>query len=161
MNIAKIMIPKALTVVLSSSSTVRKGLEIMRDHGYTAIPVLNEEGLYIGCATEGDFLRHILKTGTTDVREHEKYKIESIVRKEFCPALPITASDQQVIDSILQQNFVPIVDDRGCLCGILTRRAVIATLAEKLAEKDQPQAPAAAGTGTLSEFSYSESLRHF
>ena len=130
MNIAKIMIPKALTVVLEATSTVRQGLEIMRTHGYTAIPVLDKDGVYIGSATEGDFLRHILSTGTTDMREHEKYQIGSIVRKDFCPPLVITATDKEVIDSILMQNFVPIVDDRGCLCGILTRRAVIATLAE-------------------------------
>ena len=29
----------------------------------------------------------------------------------------------------MQQNFVPIVDDRGCFCGIVTRRSVIAALA--------------------------------
>ena len=132
MNIAKIMTPKALTVVLEATSTVRQGLEIMRRYGYTAIPVLDEQGLYLGCVTEGDFLRHILATGTTEMREQEKYTIGSIFREEFCPALGITDTDQQVIDSILMQNFVPIVDDRGCLCGILTRRAVIVTLAEKV-----------------------------
>ena len=55
----------------------------------------------------------------------------AIFRPDFCPALDIQASETDVIDAVLQQNFVPIVDDRGCLCGIVTRRSVILYLAEK------------------------------
>ena len=43
MNIIKIMIPKISTVFLHENDTVRQGLERFRVHGYTAIPVLNEE----------------------------------------------------------------------------------------------------------------------
>ena len=155
------MIPKVSTAFAYENDSVRQGLESMRHHGYTAIPVLSDDNTYLGCITEGDFLRFVLKRGSTDMKDFEQFKIGDLLRKDFCRPLKIQASTEEVIEVALQQNFVPIVDDRGCLCGILTRRAVIATLAEKLAEKDQPQAPAAAGTGTLSEFSYSESLRHF
>ena len=51
------------------------------------------------------------------------------MRRDFCPPLGITAGDDEVIDALLQQNFVPIVDDRGCFCGIVTRKSVIAALA--------------------------------
>ena len=44
MNIIKIMTPKALTVFLHTGDTVRQGLELLRQHGYTAIPVLNDQG---------------------------------------------------------------------------------------------------------------------
>ncbi len=131
MNIAKMMIPKASTICLQADDTVRQGLEMMRRHSYTAIPVLDDNGKYLGCVTEGDFLRHILATGTTSPKEHEKYHIENVLRKDFCPALGIMADESDVIRSILSQNFVPIVDDRDCLCGILTRRAVIAFLADR------------------------------
>mgnify|MGYP000246606381 CR=1 FL=1 len=75
MNIIKIMTPKALTVFLHTGDTVRQGLELLRQHGYTAIPVLNDQGEYLGSITEGDFLRHILAVGTTDRKAHEKYRI--------------------------------------------------------------------------------------
>ena len=51
------------------------------------------------------------------------------MRQDFCPPLGIAADDDEVIDAVMQQNFVPIVDDRGCFCGIVTRRSVIAALA--------------------------------
>lgn len=131
MNIAKIMTPKYSTACLQESSTVRQGLEIMKHRGYTAIPVLNREGQYRGSVTEGDFLRHILATGTTDLKDHEHYRVGEIYRSDFCPALSLHASEEEVINAVLQQNFVPIVDDRGCLCGIITRRSVIEYLAQK------------------------------
>ena len=131
MNIAKIMTPKYSTACLQESSTVRQGLEIMKHRGYTAIPVLNREGQYRGSVTEGDFLRHILATGTTDLKDHEHYRVGEIYRSDFCPALSLHASEDDVINAVLQQNFVPIVDDRGCLCGIITRRSVIQYLAQK------------------------------
>ena len=36
---------------------------------------------------------------------------------------------------ILNQNFLPIVDDRNVLCGILTRKGVISALSESLNKK--------------------------
>ena len=129
MNIPKILTPKAMTAYIGADDTVRQGLEVMRRHGYTAIPVLGEHGEYIGCITEGDFLRHILSTGSTSMKAQERYRIGELVRRDFCPPLGIAADDDEVIDAVLQQNFVPIVDDRGCFCGIVTRKSVIAALA--------------------------------
>lgn len=131
MNIAKIMTPKFNTACLQETSTVRQGLEIMKSRGYTAIPVLDKEGHYRGSVTEGDFLRHILATGTTQLKDHELFRVGEIYRSDFCPALNLHATESAVIEAVLQQNYVPIVDDRGCLCGIVTRRSVISYLAEK------------------------------
>ena len=131
MNIAKIMIPKALTVVLNEKQTVRQGWEIMTRNGYTAIPVLDAEQHYIGTVSEGDFLRHILDTGSLDKLEMENHRVRELVRRDFCPPISIDADESEVVSAALNQNFVPIVDSRNTLCGILTRRGVIAHLAEK------------------------------
>lgn len=92
MNIARIMIPKVSTLFLHEKDTVRQGLERFMVHGYTAIPVLNEQEQYIGSVTEGDFLRHLLTVRTTDLKEQEQYRIGSIVRRDFCPALLVGVS---------------------------------------------------------------------
>lgn len=132
MNLAKIMIPKVSTVFLKESQSVRQGWEIMNRNGYTAIPVISGEGQYIGTVSEGDFLKFIIREGTTDPHHMEQFRVSQLVRKDFCPPLQIDAGREQVIDSILNQNFVPIVDGRNTLCGILTRRGVIQLLAEEL-----------------------------
>lgn len=130
MNIAGIMIPKVSTVFLYENNTVRQGLERFMVHGYTAIPVLNSKEQYIGSVTEGDFLRHLLSVHTTNLKTLEQYRLGSIVRRNFCPPLPIDAPLTQVISAALNQNFVPIVDGQNTLCGILTRQVIIQYLAQ-------------------------------
>ena len=131
MNIAKIMIPRACTVFLNEKQTVRQGWEIMTRNGYTAIPVLDAEQRYIGTVSEGDFLRHVLNTGSLDKLEMENHRVRELVRRDFCPPISMDAEEGEVVRAALNQNFVPIVDSRNTLCGILTRRGVIAHLAEK------------------------------
>ena len=63
MNIAKIMIPKSLTVFLNENDTLRQGFELMTEKGYTALPVLDDHGAYVGSVNEGDFLRYIMRNG--------------------------------------------------------------------------------------------------
>ena len=53
------------------------------------------------------------------------------MRREFCPSVSIDASEDEVISATLDQNFVPIVDSRNTMCGIITGRGVIAYLAKK------------------------------
>ncbi len=132
MNIAKIMIPKVCTAFLHEDNTIRQGLETMTYHGYTAIPVLDENQHYVGSITEGDFLRYMMEKGTTDKRALEQDRIRDILRRDFCPALSMDSDDLTILNAILNQNFVPIVDCRNVLCGILTRRGVISCLAEKV-----------------------------
>ena len=131
MNIAKIMIPRACTVFLNEKQTVRQGWEVMTRNGYTAIPVLDAEQHYIGTVSEGDFLRHVLNTGSLDKLEMENHRVRELVRRDFCPPISMDAEEGEVVRAALNQNFVPIVDSRNTLCGILTRRGVIAHLAEK------------------------------
>ena len=55
-NIARIMIPKVSVAAVHADDTVRQGLEIMKYHRYTSIPVLDAQDVYLGSVTEGDFL---------------------------------------------------------------------------------------------------------
>ncbi len=139
-NIARIMLPKVSTVCLCENDTVRQGMEAFQVHGYTAVPVISQEGKYLGSVTEGDFWRHMCRVGTTDRWEMEKYRIRDIFRPDFCEALPIEADVQTTVEIALRQNFIPIVDGRGSLCGIVTRQALIKYLAE-LALREEPAPP--------------------
>ena len=137
MNIAKIMIPRACTAFLNEKQTVRQGWEVMTRNGYTAIPVLDAEQHYIGTVSEGDFLRHILETGSLDKTNMENHRVRELIHRDRCPPISIDADEDKVVSAALNQNFVPIVDSRNTLCGILTRRGVIAYLAEKRGIKSE------------------------
>lgn len=131
MNIAQLITPKVCTIFLHETNTVRQGLEVMCRHGYTALPVLSNRGSYLGRVTEGDFLRHMMSIGTTAMKPLEHQLIRDIYRADFCKPLNIRATTREITDALLRQNFVPIVDDRGCFCGLVTRRAYILALSQE------------------------------
>ena len=60
MNIIFLIKPKCDTAYLYTDDSVRQGLEKMYYHKYTAIPVIDHDGIYCGTITEGDFLWNVL-----------------------------------------------------------------------------------------------------
>ncbi len=137
-NIAYFLIPKNSVAYLYDDFTFRQGLEKMRHHGYTAIPVITRDGRYVGTVSEGDFLWRILSDGTPGVqpfsmRDMEQLKIRDILRGNSYPPVRITVSMDQLLHSAMNQNFIPVVDDFDCFIGIVTRKDLI----RRFASEDQ------------------------
>jgi CBS domain-containing protein len=122
MNIPSLLIPKANVVYLNSKDSVDFALKLIRSHSYTAIPVINNEGVYRGTITEGDFLYYINDNPNADLK---KVKVKNLLRENFNEAVKITASFDKLLVKSLDQNFVPVVDDRNVFVGIVTRRIVV------------------------------------
>lgn len=119
--------PKSEVEYLTDTCTVRQGLEKMRTHGYTAIPVLTRDGFYVGSVSEGDFLWHIVaRSGEIDtIRKCEEYRIGEIMTAGRNPAVTIDVDMEVVFERAMHQNFIPVTDDRGYFIGIVTRQDII------------------------------------
>ena len=126
-NILKLLTPKDKVSFIELDMTVRQGLEKMRAHGYSAIPVLKKNGTYYGVVSEGDFLWDILDDNVVTVQELENKKIKDIIRKKV-PSCKIDVSYDELLKLITNYNFVPIVDDRNVLMGIITRKSILDSL---------------------------------
>ena len=111
MNIAFLLTPKSQVAYIYEDSTFRQALEKLRHHGYSAVPVLTRDGKYAGTLSEGDFLWSMLEI---DIKKTDRN-----------PAVHITSDTDELMSRALGQNFIPVVDDRGCFMGIVTRRAII------------------------------------
>lgn len=127
MNVAFFLIPKSQVTYLVEGSSFRQGLEKLNRHGYTAIPVISRDGRYLGSVSEGDFLWNIMSMGSTDPRDMEEAKIDEII-SDRTPSVRVTTPIPRLWDQLLDQNFVPVVDDRDMFMGIVTRRSVMAYL---------------------------------
>lgn len=111
---------------LYEDCTVRQGLEKMKAHGFTAIPVISHDGDYVGSISEGDFLWHIMDSKNNDIKAKEEVLISKMMRTDFNPAVRIDVSMEELLDKAKRQNFVPVVDDRHKFIGIITRKDIIA-----------------------------------
>ena len=133
MNIAYFLLPKAQTAYLYDDYTFRQGLEKMRHHGYKAIPVISRSGQYIGSITEGDFLWRILKEDVAEYRtmkDLEQLQIRDILRPDRYPPIRITVTMDELLESAMNQNFIPVVDDLGNYVGLITRKDVMRYFSE-------------------------------
>ena len=125
MNIAFFLIPKSQVSFIYSDNTFRQGLEKLRRSGFTAIPVLDRDGTYVGTVTEGDFLWSIVDVGGATMQDCENLDVRDIVRTDRHPAVRITANVFELHDSLIDHNFVPVTDDRNCFMGIVTRHTLL------------------------------------
>lgn len=55
------MKPKSEVAYVTGNSTIRQGIEKLKAHRYTAIPVLDEDGSYVGTVNEGISLDILLR----------------------------------------------------------------------------------------------------
>lgn len=122
MNIAYFIKPKSAVVFVYSHNTVRQVIEKMKFHRYSAVPVLNLEGEYVGTVTEGDLL---WATYGKDSEDYEKIRISSIIKPDRAEPVSIFAQTDELISKITEQNFVPVVDGRGSFMGIVTRKDIL------------------------------------
>lgn len=128
MNILFLLNPKDSVAYIYEDSTIRQGLEKMRVHKYSAIPVLARDGSYAGTVTEGDFLWHMVGIDSNDLHAMENHQIRHILRKDWNGAVKISATMEDLLHRVMEQNFVPVIDDRNLFVGIITRKDVIRTL---------------------------------
>ena len=127
MNILFFLTPKENVSHVDDDDTLRQAIEKMEYHGYTAIPVISREGQYRGSVSEGDFLWNIMSMGSVDPYEQEQARIDDIV-SDRTPPVRVSTPIAELWDKLLDQNFVPVVDDRDMFVGIVTRRSVMAYL---------------------------------
>lgn len=125
MNVLMLLKPKKDVAYIYETSTLRQALEKMRYHGYAAIPVLSEDGRYVGTVSEGDFLWYLVDSQCISSKEQEKRSVGDIIRKDFCPAVKIDVTMEQLLEKAVQQNFISVTDDTGSFIGIVTRRDII------------------------------------
>ena len=127
MNIPSLLIPKANVEYLRTKDSIEFALDIFRRNSYSAVPVINSDGIYRGTITEGDFLYYIMDNPDADLK---KVKVRNILREDFYEAVKITASIDKLLIKCLDQNFVPVTDDRDVFVGIVTRKVIFKNIYE-------------------------------
>ena len=127
MNVAFFLVPKSQVIYLTEGSSFRQGLEKLRRYGYASVPVISRDGRYMGSVSEGDFLWNIMSMGSLDPWDLEDAQIDGIISDRI-QAVRVTTPIGELWDRVLDQNFVPVVDDRDMFMGIVTRRSVMAYL---------------------------------
>lgn len=125
MNLLFFLTPKANCSYLYDDFTLRQALETMENAGYTALPIIRRDGAYCGALTEGDLLWAVKNLCCMSMRDLETHNIMTIAHHKDNVPVSVTTDMSELLRKASDQNFVPVIDDKGDFIGIVTRRAIM------------------------------------
>lgn len=125
MQIAFFLTTKAESSYLLETATLRQALEKMEYHHFAAMPVLNNEGYYLYTLFLDDCLWTFKHNPQMCFDDTEKILISEIPSNRKVEAVNISAQLDELLPKIVEQNFIPVVDDLGVYIGLVRRRAIV------------------------------------
>lgn len=125
MNLLFFLTPKQDVLYIYEDFTLRQTLEKWSNQRYATIPVLRRNGEYVGTITEGDLLWGIKNLHGLDLEASEDVPIASFPRHRDYKAVSATTDMQALLEAAMDQNFVPVVDDRNVFIGMVRRNVIL------------------------------------
>ncbi len=132
MNILFFLTPKSKVAYIYDDYTLRQTLEKMEHHRYSAVPILTRSGAYLGTITEGDLLWAIKNKYSLNFKEAESLSIMEVSRRMDNEPVSAETEIEDLLSKAMNQNFVPVTDDRGIFIGIITRKDIMRYFSQKL-----------------------------
>lgn len=125
MEISSFLLPKDQVAFITSSISMREALEQLENHYYSAIPIIDEEGKYVGTLSEGDLLWKLKNTEGLSFENMTGVTVGTIQRHVHNESVEIHAQMEDMLTLAADQNFVPVVDGAGIFLGIIRRKDII------------------------------------
>lgn len=125
MNILFFLTPKDEVAYIYNDYSVRQALEKMQHYGYTAIPMIDRQGTYLGTVTEGDFLKLLTKRTDLSLKDVEQLSVKDMKRHVAHTACTISSNIEDLFSIAMNQNFIPVTDDDHTFIGIVTRKDIL------------------------------------
>ena len=105
--------------------SLRQAMEKMEYHKYSAVPIINRAGNYVGTLTEGDILWELKDRKLSNLHEAEEIMLRHTNRKRDNEPINVNCNIEDLVMTSVNQNFVPVIDDNGIFIGIVTRKSII------------------------------------
>jgi CBS domain-containing protein len=124
-DIKSFLYPKNEVSYIMTSSNMKEALDTLEACQYTAIPILDDNGVYIGTLSEGDLLWKLKATPGLGFDNLHEIPVVSIKKRMKIEYVAIGADLDDMLALAADQNFVPVVDDDRVFLGIIRRKDII------------------------------------
>ena len=125
MNILFFLKPKVDLAYLDGNCTLRQALEKIKHYGFAAIPVIDKQGKYVGTISEGDLLWEVLESDGEERKDAKKRRVKDMIGSRAHTPVNVNSDINDLFLKAIEQNFIPVTDDRDMFIGIVTRRDVL------------------------------------
>lgn len=143
MNVLFFLKHKANCTYIYDDYTIRQALEKMEPSRFATIPILKRNGEYLGTISEGDLLWAIKNNYMMNMKDAEGRPVMEVARRKDYLPVTVTTSTRELLAMAVDQNFVPLVDDRNTFIGIVTRQKIMQYCLEEYFEKNEEKAETA------------------
>ena len=125
MNVLFFLLPKGNCTYIYDDFTIRQALERMEQTRFGSIPILKRTGEYVGTITEGDLLWAIKNNYMMNMKDAESRPVMEVARRKDYTPVTVTTNPRELLSMAVDQNFVPMVDDKDSFIGIVTRQRIM------------------------------------
>jgi len=125
MPVSSFLTPKSEVVWVSSTGTVEQALERMKPNGFSAVPILDDDGRYVGTLSTSDLMWFLLDAAQPWQEYASAAPLLRVPRRLHGLAVQVDAEVRNLVAHAMNQPFVPVVDDRGRFIGLVRRRPLI------------------------------------
>jgi nitroreductase/CBS domain-containing protein len=132
MNILTLLTPKKDVKFLTTNQIINDALDVLRVVRFSSVPLLDNDGYFVGTITEGDLLWHLEKHGLANAKIQRLKDVKRI--RDYTP-VHIDATMDELVDAALGQNFIPILDDRKYFIGLVTRKDLLSNFINNFNKK--------------------------
>lgn len=116
-------------ITLRPEQTYREAIELLTSHRVTGLPVVDEKGVLLGMLSEKDVLSECGSLEPHDASS-ARFLDSRIKYKKKVHAVPLKTPIDKITRILSGKSYrrLPIVDEKGVLHGIVTRRDLIRIL---------------------------------
>ena len=132
MNILFYLVPKADVIFVYDDDTVQRAMEVMEEYRYTSVPVLSRSGGYVGALREGDILWGLKALKQDIAVTAQSMTVRQLKRLRDNQPVNINCDMEELLQTSMNQNFIPVIDDHKTFIGIVTRKSIISYCMEHL-----------------------------
>ena len=126
MKIDFFLLPKDEVITISPKANMRQALDLIENKYFKAIPIIDDEGKYVGTLTEGDFLWKMKETAGLSFDNMHEVFVCDIELNVHNITVSINADMEDMLALAAEQNFVPVTNDNDVFLGIIRRKDIIA-----------------------------------
>ena len=116
------LIPASNIAFVEESNPLYHAFLILTKVKYAKIPVLNQQSQLVGLVSLAMITNKMLDNDDISVKALSKYQVKDVMQTDF-PKVNFTDAELETqLHLLIDNNFIPIVDDDDVFQGMITRR---------------------------------------
>lgn len=118
------IIPAEKNIIIEESNTLMHAFLILTKSGYAKIPVVNAKNCVTGLISLSMITEQMLETDEINGDNLNQKLVQDVMQTDF-KVIKLTDDLDRQLHLLVDNAFLPVVDENGVFQGILTRRELI------------------------------------